>query len=106
MRYIIYCRKSTDTDDKQVLSLESQQNELKRIVERDNLQVVDILTESRSAKAPGRPFFDQMLNLIEKGKADAILCWKVDRLTRNPVDGGKLQWLLQNGKIKEIKTIL
>ena len=104
MRYIIYCRKSTDTDDKQVLSLESQQNELKRIVERDNLQVVDILTESRSAKAPGRPFFDQMLNLIEKGKADAILCWKVDRLTRNPVDGGKLQWLLQNGKIKEIKT--
>ena len=44
--------------------------------------------------------------MIESGKVDAILCWKIDRLTRNPVDGGQIQWLLQNNKIKCSKQII
>ncbi len=104
MKYIIYCRKSTDTEDKQVLSLESQESELKRLADALNLNVIEILKESRSAKEPGRPIFNQMIASITAGKADAILCWKIDRLTRNPVDGGQIQWLLQNGKIQCIRT--
>lgn len=104
MKYILYCRKSTDTEDKQVLSLESQERELMAIAEREGLEVVSVLRESRSAKEPGRPVFNELLKEIVKGKADAILCWKIDRLTRNPVDGGQIQWLLQNGKIKSIRT--
>lgn len=104
MKYIIYCRKSTDTEDKQVLSLDSQRDELLRVAESQNLNVVDILTESMSAKAPGRPVFNTMMTRILSGEADAILCWKVDRLTRNPVDGGQIQWLLQNENIKVITT--
>lgn len=41
---------------------------------------------------------------ILSGEADAVLCWKIDRLTRNPVDGGQIQWLLQKEKIKCITT--
>lgn len=104
MKYILYCRKSTDTEDKQVLSLESQEQELLALAKREGLEVVSILRESRSAKEPGRPIFNAMLKDFSKGKADAILCWKIDRLTRNPVDGGQIQWLLQNGKIKSIRT--
>ncbi len=104
MKYIIYCRKSTDTEDKQVLSLESQENELVRLAKSLNLEVFKILKESKSAKDPGRPVFDEMIKIISSGKADAILCWKIDRLTRNPVDGGQIQWLLQNNKIKCITT--
>ena len=104
MKYIIYCRKSTDTEDKQVLSLESQENELKRLAEAHELEVIEILKESRSAKEPDRPIFNSMMKKISSGKADAILCWKIDRLTRNPVDGGQIQWLLQNNKIKCIRT--
>ncbi|MEO6536188.1 MAG: recombinase family protein [Candidatus Paceibacterota bacterium] len=104
MKYILYCRKSTDTEDKQVLSLESQERELIGVAKREGLEIVSTLRESRSAKEPGRPIFNQMLKDISKGKADAILCWKVDRLTRNPVDGGQIQWLLQNGNIKNIRT--
>ncbi len=104
MKYILYCRKSTDTEDKQMLSLESQEQELLEIAKRENLDVVSILRESRSAKEPGRPLFNSMLKDISKGKADAILCWKIDRLTRNPVDGGQIQWLLQNEAIKRIRT--
>ena len=104
MKYILYTRKSTDTEDKQILSLESQENELKKLAETHGLNVVEILTESQSAKEPGRPIFNLMMSKIMTGEADAILCWKIDRLTRNPVDGGQIQWLLQQEKIKCITT--
>lgn len=104
MRFIIYCRKSTDTEDKQVLSLESQEAELLNIAQKENLNVIKIFRESMSAKEPGRPFFNDAIKLISLGKADAILCWKIDRLTRNPIDGGQIQWMLQTEKIKCIKT--
>lgn len=104
MNYILYCRKSTDVDDKQVLSLESQEKELKDLAKREGLTIYKVLTESKSAKAPGRPVFNEMMQLIENGKADGILCWKIDRLTRNPIDGGKIQWLLNIYKIKVIRT--
>ncbi len=104
MKYILYCRKSTDTEDKQVLSLDSQQKELTDLARAQNLEIVQILTEKKSAKEPGRPVFNEMIKMIQAGKADAILCWKIDRLTRNPVDGGQIQWLLQKGNIKCIRT--
>ena len=63
-----------------------------------------LLTEKKSAKEPGRPVFNEMIKMIQAGKADAILCWKIDRLARNPVDGGQIQWMLQTGMIKCIRT--
>jgi site-specific DNA recombinase len=104
MKYILYARKSTDTEDRQVLSLESQVNELKRLAEAQGIEITEILTESMSAKAPGRPVFNSMMTKILAGEADGIICWKIDRLTRNPVDGGQIQWLLQKGNIQCITT--
>lgn len=104
MRYIIYCRKSTDTEDKQVMSLDSQKRELLSIAEKNNLQIVKIFQESMSAKSAGRPIFNEMMGLIVNGKAEAILCWKLDRLARNFIDGGLIMDNLQKGIIKEIRT--
>lgn len=104
LRYAIYCRKSTDTEDKQVLSLESQEKELLSIASREGLEVTTVLTERMSAKEPGRPVYTELISLVTKGKIDAILCWKMDRLARNPIDAGQVQWLLQMGKLKCIKT--
>lgn len=104
MKYIIYCRKSTDTDDKQVQSLDSQESELTRLAEAQGLQVVGVLRESMSAKSEGRPIFKQVLDMIVKGKADGIICWKLDRLARNMIDGGKIMDMLGKGVIKEIRT--
>ena len=104
MKYVIYCRKSSESDDRQALSIESQESEMLKIVERLNLSVVVLLKESKSAKQPDRPVFNQMIKMIEAGKADGILCWKLDRLARNPIDGGKIAWLLQKGLIANIKT--
>ena len=74
MRYIIYVRKSTEREDRQVLSIQSQIIEMKEIAERENLNVIEILQESKSAKDPGRPIFNSMVEKFKKGEADGILC--------------------------------
>lgn len=104
MRYVLYCRKSTDTEDKQVLSLESQERELLELAARNGLNVVRVLHESKSAKAEGRPIFSSLISLFLAGEADAVICWKLDRLARNMADAGRVIDLLQRGVIKEIRT--
>ncbi len=104
IKYFIYPRKSSESEDQQVASIDSQIKELKTIAQRDNLQIVDILPEAQSAKAPGRPVFNEMLERIAKNEGAGILCWKLDRLARNPVDGGNISWMLQQGIIHHIRT--
>ncbi|MDB5204851.1 MAG: hypothetical protein JWP09_879 [Candidatus Taylorbacteria bacterium] len=104
MKYLIYCRKSTENEDRQIQSLDSQENELRRLAEAQGLEILDVLKESMSAKAEGRPVFKQMIEMIMRGKAQGIICWKLDRLARNMIDGGKIMDLLGKSIIKEIKT--
>ena len=103
IKYFVYCRKSTDEADRQVLSIEAQITELKEFAKRENLEVVDFFTEAKTAKKPGREKFEQMLKLIEKGEANGILSWHADRLARNSVDGGKIIYLLDTGKLLSLK---
>ena len=87
--FFLYARKSTDVEDKQVLSIDAQLSELREFAAREGLNVVAELIEKQSAKIPGRPIFDAMLERIEAGEADGILAWHPDRLARNSVDGGQ-----------------
>ncbi|MBA4850476.1 recombinase family protein [Emticicia sp. BO119] len=102
--YFIYCRKSSEDSSRQIASISDQINALEHIIQREALSVVKVFTEERSAKDPDRPVFNEMLGRINKGEANAILCWDIDRLSRNPIDTGQLQWKLQKGVIKVIKT--
>lgn len=103
-QYIIYCRKSTESEEKQVLSIESQIKELKELAKRLDLRISEVLIESQSAKYPGRPIFNEMMKRLYKNKLKGILCWKLDRLARNPIDGSALVWALDQGKVSEIIT--
>lgn len=100
--YVIYARKSTESEDRQVLSIPAQLDELRAVAARRGIVIGRIVEESRSAKAPGRPAFASLLADIQKGRVQGVLCWKLDRLARNPVDGGALIWALAQGQIREI----
>jgi len=81
-KYFIYARKSTDEEDRQILSIDSQLRELRNLAERENLNVIKEFIESKTAKEPGREIFNEMLSLIEKGEAGGIISWHPDRLAR------------------------
>lgn len=102
--YIIYCRKSSESEERQVLSIESQINELRQLTKRLNLSVSEVLTESQSAKNPGRPVFGSLMKRVCRGEVKGIISWKLDRLARNPVDGGELVMALDRKQIEEIIT--
>ena len=102
-RYFIYARKSTDVEDKQVQSIEGQLDELRVFAKRENLEVIEELIEKQSAKKPGRPIFNKMLDSIEKGKANGILSWHPDRLARNSVDGGRIIYLIDTMRLSALK---
>lgn len=102
----IYARKSSESEDRQVQSIDDQVNRLKELANSLGITIKEVLTEAKSAKKPYcRPVFDDMLKRIQRGEADGILCWQLNRLSRNPVDSGALSWMLQQGVLKCIQTI-
>ena len=105
LRYIRYSRKSSESKEKQALSIQDQNSECDEYASRLNIAFSYKLQESRSSFKPhNRPEFDKMIELIKSGQANAIISWKPDRLCRNPEEGGKLLQMLQDGVLKEIRT--
>jgi site-specific DNA recombinase len=100
---VLYARKSTDREDKQMLSISAQLEEMRKIAADRGIRIFDERTEHYSAREPGRPVFSKLLSEIERGTVDGLLCWTVDRLARNPVDGGRLTHALGRS-LKEIVT--
>jgi site-specific DNA recombinase len=103
MRYVIYARKSTEEEDRQVLSIESQLEELRLYSAKEKFDIVASFEEAKTAKEPGRMKFAEMLSFIESGKADGIVSWHPDRLARNSVDGGKIIHMVDRGLIRSLK---
>jgi site-specific DNA recombinase len=100
----IYLRRSQDREDRQSLSIEKQDTQVKHIIERNELLPIYLPPEERSAKYPGRPIFNNMMDQIEKGNARYIAVWALSRLSRNPVDGGRVIYALDTGKLLAIHT--
>ncbi len=103
MRYILYARKSTEEDDRQVLSIEAQLVELQEYAAKEKLEIVASFQEAKTAKEPGRTKFAEMLSFLETGKADGILAWHPDRLACNSIDGGQIIHLIDRGLIRSLK---
>ncbi len=105
IKYCLYARKSTESDEKQALSIESQVKEMLQIAEREGLDIVDIRRESHSAKDSGqRPVFKELLEDVRRGRFNGILTWAPDRLSRNAGDLGSVVDLMDQKLLFEIRT--
>lgn len=104
IKYFLYARKSSESEDRQMQSIESQIEELTKLAKQNNAEIVEIFSEAKSAKSPGRDVFNKMMQRIKKGEANGIVCWKLNRLARNPIDGGEISWTLQQGIVQHILT--
>lgn len=103
--WAIYARKSTESEDRQIQSIDDQIKYQKETAERENLNVYKTIKESKSAKESGqREGFIELLNLIKEGKINGILTWKMDRLSRNPIDSAHIQTYLQKKMLLCVKT--
>ena len=105
LKYCLYARKSTESDERQALSIDSQVKEMLQIAERENLEIVDIRRESKSAKDSGnRPIFKELIKDITEEKFNSIITWAPDRLSRNAGDLGSLVDLMDEKKLMSIRT--
>lgn len=105
VKYCLYARKSTESEERQVLSIDSQIKEMLQLAEREGLEIVAMKRESHSAKETGqRPIFNEIVDEIRMGKYNGILTWAPDRISRNAGDLGKIVDLMDGGMLHEIRT--
>ncbi len=102
-KYFLYARKSSEDDDKQMMSIEAQLFELREFARKENLAIVREWQESKSAKTPGRTMFGEMMAKIEEVGNVGILSWHPDRLARNSIDGGRVIYAVDTSKIVSLR---
>src|SRR3989344_555153 len=107
LRYVLYARKSTVDETRQVRSIPDQITDChKFIIDRLHLNIVETIKEEKSAKKPNqRPKFTQMLKDLKAGKYDGIVAWNPDRLCRNMKEGGEIIDMIDQGQIKDLKFV-
>ncbi len=104
MKYFLYARKSTEAEEKQVMSIEAQLTELADYARKEGIFISEKFVESKSAKTPGRPEFNRMIEKVYASKEPiGIIAWHPDRLARNSVDGGQVIYLIDQQKITALK---
>ncbi|MFH1601884.1 MAG: recombinase family protein [Candidatus Shapirobacteria bacterium] len=105
INYCLYARKSSESDERQAMSIGSQIKEMKTLAKRDSLEILEIYQESHSAKISStRPVFNKLLADVAQGKFSGILTWAPDRLSRNAGDLGMLVDLMDQEKLLQIRT--
>lgn len=105
IEYCLYARKSSESDERQAMSIDGQLSEMKSLAKREKLNIVETITESHSAKESGqRPEFNNLLHGVIEGRYNSILTWAPDRLSRNAGDLGRIVDLMDQGKLTHIKT--
>ena len=102
-KYFLYARKSSEDDDRQVMSIEAQLFELREYARKENLEILEEFQESKSAKTPGREVFGDMMTRIERDEAQGILAWHPDRLARNSIDGGRVIYAVDTKRLVSMR---
>lgn len=107
VRYAMYVRKSTESEDRQVQSINDQIKDCyDSVIQQFGIpfKPSDIFREEKSAKESGdRPVFNKMMEAIKDGEYDGIIAWHYDRLARNMKEAGEIIDLIDKGTIRDLK---
>ena len=104
IKYVAYCRKSSEDKERQVASIADQKRELREYAERENIHILKFFEESQSAHVRGRPIFGAMMAEFENGLANGLLVWHPNRIARNAFDGGWIITTIDESKLREVRT--
>ena len=103
-KFFLYARKSTEDEERQVMSIEAQLAELAEFAKRENIEIAETFIESKSAKKPGREIFNEMMSKVYESKEPiGLIAWHPDRLARNSVDGGQIIYSIDISKIVSLR---
>jgi DNA invertase Pin-like site-specific DNA recombinase len=108
LRYAMYVRKSTESEERQIQSIDDQIKDCMEFVVKPHKIVLDphkdIYREEKSAKEAGtRRVFREVMEKIVDGKYDGLIAWHYDRISRNMKEAGEIIDLIDKGIIKDLK---
>lgn len=96
MRAAIYCRVSTDDQEKEGTSLQTQLEACLKYCQEKGYQVVRRFSETYSGLTLERPKLTEMRDLVRANDLDVIVVYCLDRLSRDPYHGVELTQELEN----------
>lgn len=104
-KFYLYVQKSTESEDRRTESIQNQIDYWIKRGEDEWLQIIKVYEDEKSTIIPNRrPGFKKMCEDIESEGPVWILCFELSRLSRNPIDTGNIQYMLQRWKIDAIIT--
>lgn len=86
-RAVIYVRVSTDKQAESGLSLEAQRSRCIQYAALYDIDIVEVIVDTQSAKDLERPGLNKVQEHLKTGSANAVLITDLDRLTRSVEDG-------------------
>jgi len=100
-----YVRKSTESEERQIQSLDAQKEWIIHYCDTNGHTLLGIIEESKTAKKPWREWYAKLMSKFTKPKGQGIICWQLNRLARNPIDEWTIKWLVQQWIVKNIFTV-
>jgi len=100
IKYFAYIRKSTEGEERQILSIPAQKEKIEELFSGFDIKYVE---ESRSAFLPyNRPALADMIQRMKRGERRGLIAWHPDRLSRNEIDAAEITYMIRTGGIKDL----
>lgn len=100
IRSAVYCRVSTDNQEKEGTSLQTQLENCLKYCESKDYEPAYRFSEAFSGLKLERPELDKLRELVRNGSIDVIVCHSIDRLSRDPTHGVIITQELEKHSVK------
>jgi site-specific DNA recombinase len=100
MKAAIYCRVSTDNQEREGTSLQTQLENCLKYCQDKGYDVSYRFSEAYSGLSLERPELDNLRELVRNEEIDVIVCYSLDRLSRDPGHGVIITQELEKHRVK------